>query len=273
MCTIGNVFSKIDNAQLVFKQCDLVDKVEFYKPEIKTNNITGISYVPFMRKGSEGAWCGVNNYGVSFVAADSYIDEQGKEQLKKSFGNPIFDQYMKIISECTTATEATEMMKEFYTKKFDEPDILLIADGQNSFFIEAYGSKEKGVQIVQRKNGHFASTNHFRMVYGAVPYYNNHSTYLRLQRAESVLQSQPSLEGVQNVLKDRYYGDSVWSVCRTANADTPPEEAKFFTQASAIFVINDENNQNGLPKIDCYYQINGNPETNNFYHWQDIFEV
>lgn len=232
MCTIGNVFSVKEGAHLVFKQCDLVGSVEFYTPEVKISG--DIKYLPFMREGSEGAWCGINNYGVSFVAADSYVDKKGNEIQKKLTSSSdttdstettptIFDQYMKIISECTTAKAAMEMMVEFY-KTFDSPDILLIADTDSSYFIESEGSGTQNVQVIDRTDGHFASTNHFRMVYGAVPYASNHSTYLRLQRAETILQCSPDFDGIQSVLSDRYYGDSVWSVCRTANSNTPAEE-------------------------------------------------
>ena len=74
MCTIGSAFYDINGVgmQSVFKQCDLINKTTFIKPEVKTNNNSGIRYVPFTReKGNETpTWAGINEYGVSFVAAD-----------------------------------------------------------------------------------------------------------------------------------------------------------------------------------------------------------
>lgn len=259
MCTIGNL--KTEVSRLTFKQCDLAEKVEFYKPQVQTA-ATGIRYVAFMRKGSEGAWCGVNEYGVAFVAADSYVDESGNLQ---SVSNDIFTQYLRIITDYKTAREAAAMMKAFYQDSFLSPDILMITDAVCAFFLEAAGGQ---VVMTEREDGFFASTNHFRMVYGAAPYRQNHSTYLRLQRTESILQTDPTPTGVKAVLSDRYYGDSVWSVCRS-NTLTAPQEEPYFTQASAIFHVTAT--EGVKVRVDCDYIINGNPANTLWTYWENIF--
>lgn len=259
MCTIGNL--KTEACRLTFKQCDLAKRVNFYQPQVQIAD-TGIHYVAFKREGSDGAWCGVNEYGVAFVAADSYVNENGDLQ---SVNNDIFAQYLRIITDFKTADEAAKMMKYFYEKDFLSPDILMITDINRAFFLEAADGQ---VIMTERENGFFVSTNHFRMVYGAVPYRQNHSTYLRLQRAESILQTDPTPTGVKAVLSDRYYGDSVWSICRS-NTLTTPQEEPYFTQASAIFHVSMA--EGTKIRVDCNYIINGNPATTDWIYWEDIF--
>ncbi len=261
MCTIGNL-KAADACRVTFKQCDLSNKVTFYCPEVKTDATTGIRYVAFMREGSSGAWCGVNEWGVAFVAADSYVDQDGNLQ---SVAADIFTKYLSIITDFRSAREAADMMADFYYKEFTSPDILMITDATEAFFIEAADGQ---VVMTQRCDGFFASTNHFRMVYGAAPYRQNHSTYLRLQRAESILQANPTAEGVKAVLSDRYYGDSVWSVCRS-NTLTAPQEEPYFTQASAIFHVTVV--ESGKVQVDCDYVINGNPANTPWKRWKNIF--
>ena len=260
MCTIGNV--KSGKCRLTFKQCDLPEEVLFYAPEVQTATDTGIRYVAFMRDGSDGAWCGVNECGVAFVAADSYMDADGNLQ---SVPTDIFAQYLRIITENRTAREAAEMMERFYREEFPSPDILMITDADEAFFIEAADGQ---VMMTKRRDGHFASTNHFRMVYGAAPYGQNHSTYLRLQRAEAILQADPTYEGVQAVLSDRYYGDSVWSVCRS-NTLISAQEEPYFTQASAIFLVTPVAGKK--VSVDCDFVINGNPANGQWKKWKNIF--
>lgn len=288
MCTIGSAFYDINGVgmQSVFKQCDLINKTTFIKPEVKTNNNSGIRYVPFTReKGNETpTWAGINEYGVSFVAADSYLDSQKEDYCKspEKKSDSVFDMYLKIISSYKTAEEAVVMAKEFYeTETYTDPtdpltDILLISDAKNMYFIETVNKK---VRIIHRTNGHFASTNHCRMFFEAVPYEQNHSTYLRLDRAEKILQTKPDIDGIGDLLRDSYYGKTVWSVCRyahlteninksddTLGCDT--EEDLYYTQAAVIFTVNPIVNSE-KPEIICEYVLNHNAsEKGEGFIWQ-----
>ncbi|SFC07502.1 carcinine hydrolase/isopenicillin-N N-acyltransferase family protein [Pseudoalteromonas denitrificans] len=253
MCTIGTIINNHTN--ISFKQCDLEVLTDFIQPEI-CNGSGDILYLPFTRTGSKGAWAGVNNFGVSFVAADSYLAKNG---LLTSVDQDIFAAYTKIISQYKTAKDAAEYMVSFY-KTFMQPDILLISDAQSSYFIEA---NQGSVECIERKQGHFASTNHFRILPDAVDYQQNHSTYLRLQRAESILEHTPTNSGVFNVLSDQYFGKTVLSVCRV-NEQTPVQEAPYFTQATAIFYADGKT-------VSCAYQLNGNPNTNFYTVINDVF--
>ncbi|MCD7900352.1 MAG: hypothetical protein LUH22_10905 [Bacteroides sp.] len=266
MCTIGNAFlnREIERGNITFKQCDLTWEVEFFIPEIKTNQ--DIKYLPFLRDGSSGPWAGANNYGVCFVAADSYLDKDGKMKTAHKEGSYVFDKYLEIIQIHRNAEEAAHMMKRFYKEEFTEPDIIMITDADNSFFIEAYNGK---VQMIRRKTGFFASANHFRMIHGAVPYAQNHSTYLRLARAESILECDDSKQGIFDVLSDQYYGETVWSVCRVVNEELEHEEP-YFTQASVVFTS--QKCTDGVV-VDCSYVINGNPRTGTWVHMEDVFSV
>ena len=142
MCTIGTVLLDGANASFSFKQCDLINKTEFLTPEITTGK-GDIRYLPFLRVGSKGPWAGINNYGVSFVAADSYLAANSK---LLDVSQDIFEAYTKIISDCTSAEQAAEYMSGFY-KGFNSPDILLINGHNSAYFIEA---NEGSVECIER---------------------------------------------------------------------------------------------------------------------------
>lgn len=288
MCTIGNSFYNLNgiNVQSVFKQCDLVDATTFLTPVVKTASAedgTTIRYVEFTRKKGEDspAWAGVNEYGVCFVAADSYLDSNTKTAQNKtaqktvqdkitqstagSITASVFDMYHNIVAGYTTAKAAVDMAKKFYeTERYsdDMTDILMISDEKEMYFIETVNAE---VRIVKRTDGHFASANHCRMFYEAVPYEKNHSTYLRLKRAEELLQFRSDDTGIGNLLRDSYYGKTVWSICRYASVtDYDGEQVKgndedmYYTQASVIFSIKHNSASEKKPEVVCEYVINGN---------------
>lgn len=292
MCTIGSSFYHMNgvNVQSVFKQCDLVNPTQFLTPVVKTavnktknaNAPETIRYVAFTRiRGNKcPAWAGINEYGVSFVAADSYLDKNKVSPKKNAVldSDTVFDMYLRIITSYTTAKEAVMMAKKYYeTVEYADllTDILLIADKKEMFFIETVNKK---VRIIQRNIGHFVSTNHCRMFYEAVPYEQNHSTYLRLDRAEKILQSRADINGIGNLLRDSYYGKTVWSVCRYANLTgldnvisekKPAEEELFYTQAAVIFTVKPCFQSGGKPEVICEYVINGNASVENAgYTWR-----
>jgi Dipeptidase len=269
MCTIGNSFQSENNfsGNCIFKQCDLVDSTAFLPPEVKTDPITKIRYVAMTRKKADGstpAWAGINEYGVSFVAADSYMDKDTVHSVSDKIynGMTVFDMYLQTITQCTSALEASKLACAFYEKHFKEPDIFMVADANSSYFIEAYNGN---TSCIKRKKGFFASTNHFRMLYKGVPYNQNHSTYLRLNRAEQILQTNPMVSGIGDLLRDEYYGETVWSVCRHSYNSGVSAEARYYTQAAVIFYVS---SQSAFPRITCEYVINGNAsEAGKGYRW------
>lgn len=259
MSTLGNVFFSDRRGNITFKQCDIDVKREFYSPVIEYGR-DGIKYMTFGREGLKGPWAGVNNYGVSFVSVDSYLgyDNSGVVSLNK-VDSDIYLVYKKILSDTKTAQEAAEYMKGFY-KSFNRPDMLLITDAKKSYFIETNNNE---VECIERRDGFFASTNHFRMLNRGVLYPLNHSTYLRLSRAEAILLSNEGVESVYKVLRDQYFGESVFSICRV-NGETPHKEESCFTQASVLFFSEGD-------IVNCVYQLNGNPMSNNYTVVQDVF--
>jgi hypothetical protein len=269
MCTIGNVFSTEGKVRFntVFKQCDLENAAAFIEPAVAIDKYSGIRYLPFTRKSDDGtsphAWAGVNEYGVSFVAADSYLkagSDSGLQYINAPKSSSVFDMYNNIIARYKTAEEATAYAKEFYKLELKGgTDILLIADAESSYFIEAGGGNVIAMCVTER---FFASTNHMRMLYGAVEYENNHSTYLRLQRAESILQNSPTHNGVGDVLRDKYFGQSVWSICRS-NTLRSKEESPFYTQASVIINVPGVAGESGKRDVSVEYVINGKPDKAN----------
>ncbi len=264
MCTIGIVYRK--STMIIFEQCDLDKETLFYEPKIKNNK--DIKYMSFEREGIQGSWCGVNNYGVSFVAADSFVkgeDNYLHNSASKVEDSSIFKAYESIISNFKSAKEAVEFMKNFYAT-FYNPDILIISDRKESYYIESYhGEVVEALLAPEFHPQYFVSTNHFRFIHGGVSFEENHSTYLRLKRAEEMLLEDCSINGVKKLLKNQYYGKSVMSICRSSNI-CPKGEAAYNTQAAVMFVVN-----NNCNDISTYYEINGNPKDNKLIFKDRVF--
>lgn len=259
MCTIGIVYRK--SAMIIFEQCDLNKRTLFYKPKIKSNK--DISYMSFERQDIEGTWCGINNYGVGFVSADCYVKDNESSSLSNN--GKEFKAYENIISNYKTAREAVEFIKGFYSTSLNK-GILIISDKKESYYIEGYNGEVIVVLLTPEFHPkHLVSTNHFRFIHEEVSFKENHSTYLRLTRAEEMLLKDCSLNGVKNLLKDQYYGKSVMSICRESDI-CPSGEKVYTTQATAIFLVN-----NNCNDISTYYQINGNPKENKMIFKDRIF--
>jgi len=218
----------------------------------------------FGRDGNSGSWCGINNYGVSLVAADAYImPEMDKLIDNTQDTSKIFDAYIEAISMHKSAKTAIAYMQKFYCD-FPYPDIVIIADSNESFYLETFNGETICVNRAFYPYGidnHFSSTNHFRFIHGAIDYYTNHSTYLRLERVEKLL-SDP-VSNIFKILSDQYYGKSVLSICREKTI-IPKGEDAYFTQASAVFSSNGN-------AVNCAYIINGNPIEHQFTLIADAF--
>jgi len=261
MCTIGTIFK--GNYTLTYKQCDLINPTKFYEPLIM-NGDSDIRYMKFGRDGNSGSWCGINNYGVSLVAADAYITSEMDSLIDNMQDtSKIFDAYIKAISMHKSAKSAIAYMQKFYMK-FPHPDIVVISDSNESFYIETFNGETICINRAFCPNGidnHFSCTNHFRFIHGAVDYCENHSTYLRLERTEMLL-SNPATN-IFKILSDQYYGKSVLSICRD-KAIIPKGEDAYFTQASVVFSSNGN-------AVNCAYIINGNPIEHQFTLVANVF--
>jgi hypothetical protein len=260
MCTIGVVFH--DSEILTFKQCDLIPETQFNAPLVKTGENGVGSYIAMTRANTKGIWAGVNDQGVSFVAVDSYTTTSANYYSTSEQANKLFDAYEGSISRHTNARDAAHFLIDFYREsQFPAPDISMItgwADSAKSqplaILIEYMPNPYNfdPVRTIERTEGHFANTNNFRLQPDSVDYPANHSTYLRLQRAEMLLQQDPSEHGIKTLLTDEYYGKTELSICRSAYKGN----AEFHTQATAFFKAN----LNSKPA--CEFQINGNPKNN-----------
>lgn len=263
MCTIGTVFD--GNTIHTFKQCDLISVTTFNTPDVRTGSNGVNSYIAMTRQGSSGIWAGVNDAGVAFVAADTYTTTAANYYTSAQQVEALFAAYEASISSHTTATAAAQSLIDFYqtmggNTPFPAPDISMIsgwADPQKtqpiSIFIEYMPNpyNQASVRLIKRADGFFASTNNFRLQPDAVHYPANHSTYLRLQRAETILQADPTHHGIKTLLTDQYYGKTELSICR----ETDYLGIEFHTQATALFSVSTSNSV-------CEYQINGNPKNN-----------
>lgn len=266
MCTIGTVFD--GNSIHTFKQCDLIPDTDFNLP-LRRKGTNGVDHYFAMTRGkNEGHfWAGVNSCGVAFVAADAYTEIDYYDKITDAQTTNLFNAYEDCVRSCTTATAAAAKLSKFYCDMdgahtpFPAPDISLFSGWEDpeqskpvSILLEytPYPYSHSPVREVVRHDSFFAQTNHFRIQPNAVHYPANHSTYLRLQRAEMILQQTPDKEGVETLLKDQYYGPCDLSICR--ETDYPGIEYR--TQATALFTTSPQ----GSPEV--LYQVNGNPRTN-----------
>jgi len=260
MCMIGCQAER--GYMMVFKQCDLPKSVKFFEPVI-VGGKDGVRYMKFGREGNSGTWCGVNNRGVSLVAADAYMTKSVTLPSTEDIpATPIFEAYCGVLSDFSDAKSAVEYLVGFY-RRFPHPDIALIADAKTAYYIEAFNGEVLAVPIEYSHNtcdNRFFNTNHFRFLQGAVSYAENKSTYLRLHRAELLGQTDAN---IFQILSDQYYGKSVLSLCRD-NAITPVGEEPYFTQASAVITTNGE-------QTNIAYLINGNPKNTKYTLVSDAF--
>lgn len=260
MCTIGVVF---DGNQLhTFKQCDLIPVTHFHSPQVRRGQNGVESYIAMTREDCEGIWAGTNDAGVSFVAADSCTTTAANYSSNAGEMHALFEAYEATVRGHTNATQAAMHLTQFYLSMgsatpFPAPDIALVsgwADDTRSrkvaIFIEYMPNpyNQRPVRTICRDDGHFVSTNHFRLQPDSVHYPANHSTYLRLHRAETLLQQTPNRAGVEQLLSDQYYGSTELSICR----ETDFIGSEFFTQATALFSLDKS-------QPECRFQVNGNP--------------
>lgn len=265
MCTIGVVFQQ--EQIITFKQCDLIPVVTFKAPETRVGS-DGVEYYIALTRGDGNGrlWSGVNSEGVGFVAADAYTASSLYNVTDKDT-RALFVAYENSIKKYGNALDASNYLKNFYLGKgdgaspFPAPDIALHTgweDKERTKPIAIFTEYMPGpnnhfpVRRIIRRSGFFVSTNHFRIQPEAITYPNNHSTYLRLSRAETILQPNPTKEGVEALLCDQYYGETELSICRV----TQFIGQEFHTQATALFTA-DANNS-----VLCEYQVNGNPLNN-----------
>lgn len=261
MCTIGVVYRK--STLIIFKQYDSNEEILFNEPLIKEKN--DIRYMSFEKQGVKGSWCGINNYGVGFTSSTPYISKSKNTMSGKFSNNNLFEAYENIISSYKTAKEAVEYIKGFF-KSFLEPNILIVSDKDESYYIEGYNGEIIAVRYTPEFHSrYFVASNLFRFIKNAVSFEENHSTYLRLNRAEDMLLRDCSINGVIELLKDQYYGNSVMSICRSNEVCLEKEE-KSYTQASVIFIVN-----NNSKDISTYYNINGNPRDKGYIFKNYIF--
>ena len=198
--------------------------------------------------------------------ADAYTTTSANYYVPSGKTTALFNAYETSISAYTNAQAAADYLSGFYQSTddgtaFPAPDIALITgwsdDTQTqliSILLEymPFPYRHAPVREIIRTDKHFAQTNHFRIQPNAVNYPANHSTYLRLQRAETILQQDPTEHGVKTVLTDQYYGPCELSVCR----ETSYRNLEFYTQGTALFTI-----ESGASPV-TQYQVNGNPLSN-----------
>lgn len=259
MCTIGVVFN--EDRIYTFKQCDLVPLVTFNEPATRLG--AAGRYIALTRGQDGRLWSGLNEFGVGFVAADSYTADAGFEITGEDV-EALFAAYETSLSAFTTAPAAAAYLASFYLGQladsphpYPAPDIALHtgwADAAQTEPIAILTEYRPGfdnpnpVRQIQLEAGFYVSTNHFRLHPEDSLDPDNHSSYLRLARAEIILAEQPDYDGIRALLCDQYFGPTELSICR----ETAAPEEEFQTQATALFTVAPEGTL-------CEYQINGNP--------------
>lgn len=256
MCTIGCILDAPGARQWTFKQCDLVEPTLFLEPEIEEGE-DGIRYVAFRREGSNGPWAGFNDCGVGLVASDAYLEDDDEVNPEGPLPADLLETYIEVLSECATLEDAVELMRSF-CEEMRPADIVLLTGPEGAVRVES--SPSHGVQLTGIEDGPLVCTNHFLTLPGGVTPEENPSTYLRLERAEEILEGSPDADGVARLLTDQAHGPTTDSICRVARDDD-----EYSTQAAVAWVTRPDG------RMDCAYLLNGNALGKRFTVLRDVF--
>jgi len=238
MCTIGVINNK--NKLIIFKNCDLKDKVLFYKPKKRNGKYC---YLAFTRNNMPGLWAGINQFGLAIVAADTYTKKIYKSDTQTS--NNIFKGYEKTVSDHKNVNEALSFLKNFYKNKIKlVPDIVMVADRDKMAVLEFAPPNSFGIKI--KKRGYLLRTNQFKILKGGKNKSRDPESHIRFESALKRIESFESVGSIINLCRDHVNGPSKFSVCRHGKNN------EFKTQASAIMVASDKT-------IEAYYVINSFP--------------
>ncbi|MFH1838616.1 MAG: carcinine hydrolase/isopenicillin-N N-acyltransferase family protein [Candidatus Kuenenbacteria bacterium] len=232
MCTIGG---KINKKLTLFKNCDLVKNIEFYKPKIKKGKY---KYIAFTRRGISGLYAGINQFGLSIVAADTYTKKRYKAKPYTVYN--IFKCYEKIIADYKNVDDALNFLKKYYTSKICVPDLIIIGDKKKIAVFEFIPKKKFGIEII--KKGNILRTNQFKILKGGKNKNEDPESYIRYNNAFKIINKNISFT---KLLKDHHDGPSKFSICRHG------KKSEYKTQASIIMATG--------KKIKAYYIINNYP--------------
>lgn len=251
MCTVGAVFVP-GQGVVVFKQCDLASPATFSVPGVEDGAV-----LLFERSGAPGPYAGANAHGVMLVAADAYMASEDAEELMSRASPDTMAAYAHVLRHAHNAAHAAELLGQFYEEN-DALDIALLADSDEAWLLES--KPGEAVASTRVDEGYLVATNHFRMLPGAVEWEDNNSTYLRLMRAQELLDAEPDADGVAAVLLDQAYGETEQSICRVAE-----REGEYFTQASVVMC--------GRPdgRVDAVALWGGNPREKKARVWHNVF--
>lgn len=237
MCTIGAV--NISRKLIIFKNCDLKDRVVFNKPKALKGRYY---YLAFTRNNRPGLWAGINQFGLGIVAASAYTKKIYKAKPYTIYN--IFKGYEKMISNHKSVDEAICFLKNFYKNKIKiVPDIVIIADRNKIAVLEFTPPNNFGIKI--KKNGYLLRTNQFQILKGGKNKNQDSESYIRFKNAFKKIKRSKSVNSIINLCRDHTSGPSKFSVCRHGKNN------EFKTQASVIMVAN--------KTIRAYYVINNFP--------------
>lgn len=234
MCTIGGY---IDNkTTTTFKNCDLINNTTFFTPVIIQGKYR---YIAFQREGRPGIYAGINEYGLSIVAADTYTKKE-YEEGPNTVDN-IFMAYERTIANHKNIDDALPFLKGFYSTKITIPDMIILADRQKIVVIEFTPGMKFGIK--ECTNGHVARTNQFRILSGGKNRLEDPESFIRY---DTVSKLQTTNEPTPLILNDHTNGPSQFSVCRHG------KRGEFNTQASIILTTDDKTTE-------AKYIINNHP--------------
>ena len=232
MCTIG---AKISRKLTLFKNCDLIEDSNFYKPKIKK----GIyKYIAFTREGRPGLYAGINQFGLGIVTADTYTKKIYKAKPHTIYN--IFKGYEKTIADYRNVDEGINFLKKYYTSKINVPDLIILGDKEKIAVLEFIPKKKFGIKII--KKGNILRTNQFKILNGGKNKNEDLESYTRYNNALKIINKNCSFI---KLLKDHHNGPSKFSICRHG------KKGEYKSRASVIMVAG--------KKIKAYYIINNYP--------------
>ncbi|MEI7578417.1 MAG: carcinine hydrolase/isopenicillin-N N-acyltransferase family protein [bacterium] len=223
MCT--TFAKKIDNTWYLGKTRDPVSWMR-WDDEIKLFAEAGDKFRKLLVQNpnpkEDGYYGGINEKGVAIVATYVKTAEEQVSYIRRP--------YVRLILDAATAEEAVEIIKKF------NPLIggnMFVADKKKCFGIEG-GSKSIYVEEIKDqavKTNHFLHLDEVNLNFSRLPKFKDW-TEAHFDRATELLGAAKSLEGLENLLKDRQGSELKQAICTTSAED------ECYTYSAVIFDTN-----------------------------------
>jgi len=242
-CTSGGLID--ERVILLFKNMDITgddEHVVFFSDD----NIAAICSTETGNEKNLGrkTSLGLSRKGVFIGGLDHHVDY---EPISDGNQNKISLAYMTVLREAESFDDAYRLLRLLFEhEKIGVPDMLILSGAIKDGFVisvveyDPTAPQKWGVKKVDK--GHLVATNYPLTLPNPSLRENDPDSYIRLETAHALLTSDPSLQGIQNLLRSHENGPGQKSICRhrewiPQDDRTRYHKGMYNTAASVIFQI------------------------------------